>query len=416
MHQRLSDSFFLEWISSTTVNDDFKYLDTFLNSKSSNCVNFLKHFLSGETHDLMEYQINILKGHLEQFYIHDTLSESIQNYKDLTKNTDSLKILRRKFEDVFEIPYWLNSIFFKNILHSKSDKISDRDKTIIYEFLDEHFSKKTLNDLFYFVITGDLKLNYIEASRLYISIDYYFKHDSEINEFIKNGVYYSPFINFVIVRLLILFDPQKRNRIEKRNMNCKQFITNLSKYAVIKDFKVLYDHFRELLPNPKKNTLNAEALTRYEGNRISREIADRYVTLLYREQKTGISFTDFSFFIIHLEDKSTLAALHFWFKICDLDDDDVLSISEFKRLYKIQKNIMKINRMEVSKFKHILPQILDMLDPSKSSFTITDVKKSNKWDVLFDLLLDSYGSRDIFKGDGNHDELFFWAGLKSEAK
>jgi hypothetical protein len=94
-------------------------------------------------------------------------------------------------------------------------------------------------------------------------------------------------------------------------------------------------------------------------------------------------------FLVMLEDKSAPASLNFWFMICDLDDDGVLSLSEMHRLYQYQKERLRQLSFEPEKFKRLIPQVLDMVGSQDGTITRPALKRSGHWPSFFNFLVDS---------------------------
>jgi serine/threonine-protein phosphatase 2A regulatory subunit B'' len=100
-------------------------------------------------------------------------------------------------------------------------------------------------------------------------------------------------------------------------------------------------------------------------------------------------FTAFSYFLMACEDKTSLTAITLWFKVCDLDEDGVLSLKEIEELYDLQRKRMIVTGNEIISFHDVLTQLWDMINPINPLFvTLADLVRSKTADVFFNMLFD----------------------------
>jgi serine/threonine-protein phosphatase 2A regulatory subunit B'' len=89
------------------------------------------------------------------------------------------------------------------------------------------------------------------------------------------------------------------------------------------------------------------------------------------------------------EDKTNLTSINFWYRLCDLDDDGVLSLHEISQLYALQYERMGITGNETIPFLDILRQLIDAINPADASVvTIADLLASKQAPVFFNTLVD----------------------------
>jgi serine/threonine-protein phosphatase 2A regulatory subunit B'' len=106
-------------------------------------------------------------------------------------------------------------------------------------------------------------------------------------------------------------------------------------------------------------------------------------------KKPMIDLREFSYFLISTEDKTSPTAINFWFKLCDLDDDRVLSITEIELLYDVQFERMRITGNETIAFSDIVRQLMDMVRPENlGRVTLKDLLRSKMTDMFFNILFD----------------------------
>jgi serine/threonine-protein phosphatase 2A regulatory subunit B'' len=102
-----------------------------------------------------------------------------------------------------------------------------------------------------------------------------------------------------------------------------------------------------------------------------------------------IDFSAFSYFLMSLEDKLSPTAIRFWYKLCDLDEDEILSMKEITELYATQLERMRITGNETIPFGDMLRQLWDMINPADPSFiTVADLVRCQLSDVFFSALFD----------------------------
>jgi serine/threonine-protein phosphatase 2A regulatory subunit B'' len=89
------------------------------------------------------------------------------------------------------------------------------------------------------------------------------------------------------------------------------------------------------------------------------------------------------------EDKTNLTAINFWYRLCDLDDDGVLSLHEIAALYGQQFQRMQMSGNETIPFEDVLRQLIDAVKPENPSFvTLRDIIASKQAEIFFTTLVD----------------------------
>ena len=129
----------------------------------------------------------------------------------------------------------------------------------------------------------------------------------------------------------------------------------------------------------------------------------------------GMSFPDFIYFMLAEEDKSSEAALRYWFVCCDLDGDGRLVPQEMRHFYKVQLHRVTSLGQEPINFQDVLCQMIDMIHPvDTQSITLSDFTRPDKRHisgVLFDVLFNlhkfmRFEARDPFQEKQKRDDMF----------
>lgn len=218
-------------------------------------------------------------------------------------------------------------------------------------------------------------------------------------KFLKHEVsLQSAFTKCIIARIFYTIDTELRNRITFPKFACSNFCECLNAVDVAADVSDVldffsYEHFYVLFTKfwaidvDETGAPTIDQLTEYDDFRIAPHLVKRLVNLIPTNTHNGtISFTDFVYFVNAVEDKSSETALRLWFKVCDLDENGIISLAEIHDLYRGQKIKMAQSGMDPVKFKLILSQLVDIVDDT--NVTIHALRRSGKWATFFNIIAD----------------------------
>jgi len=146
------------------------------------------------------------------------------------------------------------------------------------------------------------------------------------------------------------------------------------RYFSYEHFYVLYCRFWEL-DSDHDLLIDRADLQRYGGHALSYRIVDRLFSGAARpldaarESTNGnggglMGYTDFVWFCLSEEDKTSDTAIDFWFRCVDLDGDGVVTLFDCEYFYKEQLRRMENLGHEPVSVEDILCQLLDMIRPS----------------------------------------------------
>lgn len=167
------------------------------------------------------------------------------------------------------------------------------------------------------------------------------------------------------------------------------------RYFSYEHFYVLYCRFWELDANHDLQ-IDKEDLMRYSSHSLTTRIVDRIFSGQARPldapQNAGyMSYTDFIWFCLSEEDKTSDTAIDYWFRCVDMDGDGVITMYDMEYFYKEQLHRMESFGHEPVQIKDILCQLLDMISPNMNPPAIRrrDLKKcrlaGNFFNILFNL-------------------------------
>ena len=244
--------------------------------------------------------------------------------------------------------------------------------------------------------------------------------------FLKDqDVFKNKFIEFIVARCFYIMDPELRGVVglqQFRKVDLATIFYRAERMPDVNDTQHVfnYHHFYVAfckfwdLDNDQDGYISKDELYKFNGSTISPIVIDRFFksksyprydpsipTYNKADQKNAkgdmgrtnrkkhIDFIAFTYFLMSSEDKTNLTSINFWYKLCDLDDDGVLSIQEVEELYKTQYERMRITGNETIPFNDIFRQLIDMVQPADPSFiTVSDLMRSQMANYFFNTLFD----------------------------
>lgn len=189
----------------------------------------------------------------------------------------------------------------------------------------------------------------------------------------------------------------KRSRLLETLMvvDEEEDINRERRYFSYEHFYVLYCRFWELDANHDLQ-IDREDLMRYGSHSLTYRIVDRifggYARPLDTPENPGyMSYTDFIWFCLSEEDKTSDTAIDYWFRCIDMDGDGLITMYDMEFFYKEQLHRMQCFGHEPVQIRDILCQLLDMIKPNMNPPVIRrkDLKRcrlaGNFFNVLFNL-------------------------------
>ena len=190
-------------------------------------------------------------------------------------------------------------------------------------------------------------------------------------------------------------------------------INRVLRYFSYEHFYVIYCRFWEL-DTDHDFLLDREDLLRYGGHALTYRIVDRVFAGAGRPFTSGVpgrmGYEDFVWFVLSEEDKSSPAALAYWFRCVDLDGDGAIRPAEAAHFYEEQLQRMECLAQEPVAFEDVLCQMSDMLSPAMpGSITLADLRSCKLAGQFFNVLFNlgkfvAHEARDPFTIRAERDD------------
>lgn len=261
------------------------------------------------------------------------------------------------------------------------------------------------NERFFRLVVGDAARSTAVSSDLLPFVREIVRTHRSLEFLVDEPMFQEKFIDFIATRCFFIMDTELRGTVglqHFRKMDLASVFYNAENMADVNDSRHIfnYQHFYVVfckfwdIDGDSDELISKNDLLRFNEFSISPVIAERlfranFYPLSRNKRKNYLDFTSFAYFLMSSEDKSNLTAINFWYKLCDLDDDGVLSIKEIEYLYDIQFERMKNTGNETIPFDDIFRQLMDMINPNCQSYiTIHDLVSSKMADVFFNTISD----------------------------
>jgi hypothetical protein len=376
--QRLSDASFLLWISSPSLSRHFDFFERFLQSDCTD-LGFVSQFLSPEW--------------ISGFY-QDSRDKPLTPFSSLFKPNDAVSqiVLGEIFVNEYEVP----DFFARPIMARLNPEMVMRGMSCL-KFselapIGPALMLPSVQERIFSLLKVTFNRDYLLSGDLSPFIMQFLLSTKGFESLTDSGVR-SLFTSYILARLNLLYDPEFRGRILWRQLHCFDFESQLRSIARLQHFQTVYRQWKTLdLQN--REAISYDEFVHYDSDRIHPAVMQRIWRFLPGDGKRDgqLSFGGFAFFLLLLEDKSTPASLNFWWKVCDLDEDGILSLGEMNTVYGYQKQQLRELQIMPEKFKSMLCEVMDMMgrrSGSLTQLTKADLRNSGHWGLFFNFLFDS---------------------------
>ena len=143
--------------------------------------------------------------------------------------------------------------------------------------------------------------------------------------------------------------------LESCDINLVKKVNQTLDFFSYQHFYVIYCKFWEL-DSDHDMKIDHQRLSHYDNAtltpRIVQRIASGYAKPL--GMPLQLLYKDFIWFIMSVEDKSTIPAIEYWFRCLDINGDGVISLYEIEYFFEEQRERMASTRPDVWKFRDFI--------------------------------------------------------------
>jgi serine/threonine-protein phosphatase 2A regulatory subunit B'' len=351
---------------------------------------------------------------LDQIISDDTMKE-INEIFAVNKDELDAKVCEQLTARIFKIPKFLHTLVFSKIDKDKRLKITKQDFLRIWKTDFAHLEPA----MRCFNVLKKSTVDYIDIGDLKPLLQILLLSHPGL-EFLKNTPEFQErYGDTVVQRILYKVDSNDDGRIGKRefkksnlfkaleHVDAEEDINKVREYFSYEHFYVLYCKYWEL-DSDHDFFISKEDFSRYSSHALSKKCVERIFQEIPRKFKSKVpgkmSYEDFIWFTLSEEDKTTDTSIEYWFKVLDLDSNDIITGYEMEYFYEEQKQRLDYLNHEPVLFEDILCQMADLFKPEKEiHFRIENFKKQRQMaGVFFNFLTNlnkfvNYEGRDPFQ-------------------
>ncbi|CBY41470.1 unnamed protein product, partial [Oikopleura dioica] len=166
-------------------------------------------------------------------------------------------------------------------------------------------------------------------------------------------------------------------------------INNEQRFFSYEHFYVIYCRFWEL-DSDHDLRIGPTDLSKYGDYSISVKAIDRILSGTVTTKRRVMEYSEFVWFIMSEEDKSTATSSEYWFRVMDRDGDGAITIDDLEFFYAEQETRLRTLGVEPLPFLDLLCLMLDLVKPDqKHIITLRDLKKCRLQHIFFDTFLNA---------------------------
>ncbi|KAJ3348832.1 Serine/threonine-protein phosphatase 2A regulatory subunit B'' subunit alpha [Kappamyces sp. JEL0680] len=274
--------------------------------------------------------------------------------------SEGKKLLERDFLHVtvaLGLSRYLNSSLFQKVSVG-SDSVTFPMFQAYWESLSKyHHSDHSLA----FAIMKQPQNNYLLASDVAVTTQDVIQNHPGLEFLSSLPVFQNRYMETVVTRLFYSKQHNWRKEMTLQEFKKSQFYECLLNLEKVEDvnatqdifsyqhFYVIYCKFWEL-DRDHDMLINLPSLLRYDNGAMTPAILSRVMQgcgkPLAKGPKSAImTYEDFIWFILSVEDKKTPQSIEYWFRCLDIDGDGVISLYELQQFYEDQYDRMMISRV-----------------------------------------------------------------------
>lgn len=424
-HELTLDSFFCKWLTDDDNSRLFEYIDEFGEEfergdpvefdfsifetcKRVNPLQAPTRPLGASVSLLHLPFINRIKQENslpEMLYIR---GQRIPDFYKTENNDDEMRAIEARFKDVCneaDVSEVLNKychfpVCFGEVFVDKH-KFGGRE---FVAFWKENFIGWDYNTRFFNMLTFGQDRDYIFPSDLVPYVSVVVRTHKSLSFLLSESSFLEKFVDFIITRMFYNIDSELRGTLSLQQFRKFDIISEFYEAEKMEDvnsthrmfnyqhFYVTFCKFWEL-DGDSDGYLTEEEMGKYNSSSISPMVIRRYLCASFYPRDSSrnpkFNFTQFAYFLMSVEDKTSRTATNFWFKLCDLDDDGALSMREIEYIYYSMHERMRNNGQETVPFTDVIKQLLDMVNPDGHPWiTLEDLLKTKMGEQFFNSLVD----------------------------
>ena len=333
----------------------------------------------------------------------------------------NLHYFRKVLQKTCSFPKFISTVLFQRLLPQGGNPFTSLvTKEPFLLWWTQHIQPFSVDLRFFNVIKGDLSRDYIVASDLRTFFSELIKTCQPL-EFLRNSpIFQARYLDTVLAVYMykndrhrtgqISFEQFRKSRIVDilKNIESESDVSALQSYFSYKNFYVIYRKFWEL-DTDHDMLLSIGDLSRYGNGALSTRALRRIFQLLQgptlstgpvsrdRRKRSNVprslidlrmSFSQFVWFILSEEDKTTEHAWRYWFNIADRDEDGVISAYDIEYFYEEQtqrqRNSPQYDLQDPVNFQDVFQQLTDIYGDISISFV--QICHSGQAEMFFNLL------------------------------
>lgn len=282
-------------------------------------------------------------------------------------------------------------------------KLYGSDASKFLNFYEKHIAGRDPDERFFRFCAGPHK-NAIVPNDLTLFVQSIIETHESLNFLENEPLFQEKFVDFIVTRCFYQMDTELRGTasvMQFRKYGIASIFLNAFQMPDINETHHIfnYQHFYVAfckfwdLDVDNDGFICKDDMFKFNDSTISPLIIERFFKSnsypRNQSKRQVIDFPAFSYFLMSSEDKTNRTSINFWYRICDLDDDGILSMSEIEQLYAVQFEQIKMTGNETIPFEDIQKQLIDVIAPVNPAYvTVEDLIRSKQADMFFNTLFD----------------------------
>ncbi|CAJ0948201.1 unnamed protein product, partial [Mesorhabditis belari] len=312
---------------------------------------------------------------------------------DVFRRLPGQKASVNEFEEVIKaagIPlYWKRAIY-DSITNKKNVDITQTEFCVWWRNMTSVANDEAAR--FVYALSGG-KRDYLEREDFQsLCYDIIFTHPG-LTFYHSATEFHPSYVDVVITRIFWNVNRSWSGRITAQELRRSDFLAQLhflekeddinkeTRYFSYEHFYVIYCKFWELDDDHDMLISKRDMLAHDEGALTPLVVNRIFSKAVVRGSRTEhivefIGLAEFAAFLMADEDKKNLTSVEYWFRICDLDGDGLVTLYEMEEMYGQVRDKLTSNKIDTMQFGDVACNLLDMIRPKNpNGFALSDLKK-----------------------------------------